>query len=102
MNYNEVISYIEKRNLMGSVLGLDNIKASVKDLMIYESRYPVGSIIPCGNSLRQIVLRFLLISKNREEMIEDINAINSQASVTDENEEDLLVRMESERIRGLR
>lgn len=44
MNYNEVISYIEKRNLMGSVLGLDNIKALLKKLGNPERSVPAMHI----------------------------------------------------------
>ena len=44
MNYNEVISYIEKRNLLGSVLGLDNIKALLKKLGNPERSVPAMHI----------------------------------------------------------
>ena len=72
----------------------------IPGLFQYESRYPVGASIPDGNSLRQLVMRFLIISDSREMLAESVGILNHTVSVRDMQGNDLIVRMKPERIMG--
>ena len=64
----------------------------------YESRYPVGAKTPNGNTLRQLMIRFVMICDNREQMAYDIQFLNEHIRVLDENRKNMVLKMEPKRV----
>lgn len=95
-----VVSLAGIGGIVADIDGIETILSDIPGLLQYENRYPIGSRIPDGDSLRQLVLRFLLICKNRKEMVEHIETINNTIRFIDDSGRDLLVRMKPERILG--
>ena len=95
-----IVSLASKGGVVAEINGLEAITNKIPGLFQYESRYPVGSLIPDGDSLRQLVMRFLLITESREELAERVEAINRTISLKDRKGNDLLVRMMPERVLG--
>ena len=60
----------------------DAVKA-VPSIVDSECRYHEGDIVPDGNTLRQIMLRFVLICNNRKQLVKDIEYINNTVKVLD-------------------
>lgn len=92
--YCGVVSFVAKGGIVGSITGLEETVAQVKSVIEYESRYPVGSMTPNGDTLRQLMIRFVMICENKEQMAADIARLNENISVKDANGDELVVKME--------
>ena len=93
-----IISFAAIGGQVGRIDGLDETVSQVPSIIQYENRYPVGSITPDGNTLRQLMLRFIM---NRLDMMKDISYINDHIQVYDTNGKNMVVKYEPSRILGL-
>lgn len=96
-----VISFVSKGGVVGKIDGLENAVEKCQSVITYENRYPVGSETPCGDTLRQLMMRFVLICKSRKQMSEDINYLNKTIDVKDSNGVNLVVKMDPLRVFGI-
>ena len=97
-----VVSYVGRGGEVGSILGLDETLKTVSSIIDYEVRYPVGSEIPDGDTLRQLAIRFAMCCESREQMAADIRAINESVRMLDVNGNDMSIKMVPERVFGSR
>lgn len=96
-----IVSFVAKGGIVGSIQGLEEAVNSTPSVLAYESRYPVGSLTPNGNTLHQLMIRFVMACENREEMARDIERLNSLISVRDIDGEDMVIKMEPKRVFGV-
>lgn len=93
-----IISFIARHGTVGTIAGLKETVKALPSVTGYESRYPVGSVTPDTDTLRQIMLRFIMVCDSREQMAEDIAYLNEHITVLNDKGEDMVIRMEPERI----
>lgn len=93
-----VLSYVSPGGIVSRIEGYDSIVKTLPSIIDSECRYKVGDTIPSGNTLRQIVLRFVLICDSLEELANTINRINEGISVLDANGTELCVKFDSSRL----
>lgn len=96
-----VISFVGKGGVVGKIDGLTEAVNATPSVVDYEVRYPVGSEIPDGDTLRQLQTRFVLECDNREQMARDIQYLNDNVQVTGINGKNLVIKMEPNRLYGL-
>lgn len=90
-----VTSFVSKGGKVGKILNYDNIFKMVPSIVDAECRYPEGDDIPRGNTLRQIMLRFVLICDSKKQLIEDVEKINHTVKVFDDNGEDMCLTFDA-------
>ena len=84
-----VTSYVSKGGIVGDIVNYDCIEKEVPSIIDKECRYAIGECTPSGDTLRQIVLRFVLVCDSREQLIKDVRRINSTVKVFDCDGKDL-------------
>ena len=84
-----VTSFVSKGGTVGGIYGYEDIEKKVPSIVDKECRYYVGDTTPCGDTLRQIVLRFVLVCNSREQMVDDVERINREVKVLDDEGKDL-------------
>lgn len=84
-----VTSYVSKGGIVADIVNYDFIEKDIPSIVDKECRYRIGSCTPSGNTLRQIVLRFVLVGDSKKQLIKDIERINETVKVVDCNGEDL-------------
>jgi biotin carboxylase len=80
-----VASFVAKGGTVGEILNFEETVKKVPSIVDSECRYHEGDIVPDGNTLRQIMLRFVLICDKREQLVKDIEYINNSVKVLDED-----------------
>lgn len=93
-----IVSFVAKGGTVGSIVGLEKAVAATPSVVEYESRYPVGSKTPNGDTLRQLMIRFVMICDNREKMAQDIAYLNENITVLNSRGENMVIKMEPERL----
>lgn len=84
-----VTSFVSKGGVVGDIQNYENIETLVPTIVDKECRYQVGDKTPTGDTLRQIMMRFVLICDTKEELINDVEKINNTIRILDTNGEDL-------------
>ena len=95
-----IISFVARGGKVGSIIGLEETVRAVSSVVEYESRYPVGSTTPDGDTLRQLMIRFVMICDSRDRMAEDIAYLNEHITALDENGSNMVIKMLPERLYG--
>lgn len=96
-----VVSFVARGAEVGAIEGLEEAVEATPSVISFESRYPVGSTTPDGDTLRQLMIRFIMVSDDREQMSEDIAYLNGHVAVTDVHGENMVLKMDPERIFGI-
>ncbi len=91
-----VTSFISKGGTIGRICGYENIERKVSSVVDKECRYHEGDVTPNGNTLRQILLRFVLVCDSEEQLIRDVETINKNVQVLDEKGEDMCYRFDAQ------
>ena len=68
------------------------------DILFYENKYPVGTLTPSGDTLRQLMIRFGLLCESREKMMEDLAYLNQRIAVLDDCGRNMVIKMDPERL----
>ena len=89
-----VISYVAKGGKIAEIVGYSNIRDVVSSIVDSECRYHVGDIVPSGNTLRQIVLRFILVCDSIEQLRNAVNTINERVSVIGTNGKEMCLKFD--------
>lgn len=84
-----VTSFVSKGGKVGKIIGYDKVLQNVSNIVSSECRYHEGDVTPNGDTLRQIVLRFVLVCESKEQLIDDVETINKTVSVLDDKGEDM-------------
>lgn len=93
-----VVSFVTKGGVVGKIIGLEEAVKATSSVIDYESRYPEGSTTPDGNTLRQLMIRFVMICENREQMARDIRYLNDHIQVLNDMGEDMVLRFQPEEL----
>lgn len=84
-----VTSFVSKGGKVGKIIGYDDIQKAVPSIVDKECRYQAGDETPNGNTLRQIMLRFVLVCDTKEQLINNVERINQTVKVLDSSGDDL-------------
>lgn len=96
-----VVSFVGRGGTVGSIEGLEEAIAATPSVIDYEVRYPVGSEVPDGDTLRQLLIRFVMVCEDRGQMAKDIDFLNTSVQVKDVNGNYMAIKMTPERLFGL-
>lgn len=84
-----VTSFVSKGGRIGNIINYCDIEKEVLSIIGKECRYQIGEETPDGNTLRQIVLRFVLLCDSKEQLVDDTERINKTVKVLDLDGNDL-------------
>ena len=93
-----IVSFAGKHGTVGSITGLDETVAKLPDVLEYESRYPVGREVPDTDTLRQLMIRFVILSESRAAMEQTVRTLNEQIQVLNTEGEDMTVKFDPARL----
>lgn len=93
-----VVSFVGRGGEVCSVTGLPDAVEGLADVVTYENRYPVGSTIPNGDTLRQLAVRFVLDCPSRDAMSDIVLRLNESVEVLGANGESLVIKMDPKRV----
>lgn len=80
-----VTSFVSKGGRVGKILHYEETAHALPSIVDSECRYQEGDDTPNGNTLRQIMIRFVLICDSVEQLITDVEYINHAVKVLDVN-----------------
>ena len=84
-----VTSFVSRGGRIGKIINYKETVQALDSIIDSECRYQDGDETPNGNTLRQIVIRFVLICDTKEQLINDVEFINSSVKVLDNNGNDM-------------
>mgnify|MGYP002558581572 CR=1 FL=1 len=93
-----IISFVAKHGTVGTICGLEDAVAATPSVIGYESRYPVGSVTPDTDTLRQLMIRFVMICDSRELLAKDVTYLNEHITVLNDKGENMVIKLSSKRI----
>lgn len=87
-----IISFVARHGVVGRIAGLEEAVASTPSVVEYECRYPVGATTPDTDTLRQLMIRFVMICENRDQMAKAVEFLDENIEVLDENGKDMVLK----------
>lgn len=87
-----VLSFVSGGGKIEKIKGFKEVISKCDSIVDAECRYNEGAVIGQGNTLRQIVMRFVLVCKDIEELQSSIQYINKNVFVLDDSGKDICVR----------
>lgn len=90
-----VTSFVSKGGKVGKILGYEDIEKAVPSVVSKECRYQEGDETPNGNTLRQIMMRFVLVCDSKEQMVNDVGEINHIVTVLNDKGEDMCLKFDA-------
>ena len=93
-----IISFVAKGGTVGCINHLEESIASTPSVVAYESRYPVGSVTPDGDTLHQLMIRFVMVCDSREAMEKDIAYLNESITVLNTDDENMVIKFDPQRL----
>lgn len=95
-----IVSFTAHHGVVGSITGLEETTAEVSSVLEYENRYPIGSETPDTDTLRQLMIRFVMLADSREKMAEDVKKLNDNIIVLNYAGENMVEKFAPERLFG--
>ena len=93
-----IVSFVAHHGIVGSISGLEETVARNRGVIEYENRYPVGREVPDTDTLRQLMLRFVMVCGNRKQLAEDVEMLNNGITILDENGKNMVLKFSPERL----
>lgn len=93
-----IVSFVSKGGKIREIRGLEEAIALTPSVVEYENRYPVGSEIPNSDTLKQLMIRFVMICESREQLASDVDYLNEHIQVFDENGSSMIIKIEPSRL----
>ena len=90
-----VTSFVSKGGRIGKIINYEETSSALESVVDSECRYHEGDETPDGNTLRQIVIRFVLICNSVEQLISDVEFINRSVKVLDEKGNDMCLTFDA-------
>jgi hypothetical protein len=90
-----VTSFVSKGGEIDKIIGYEETISRIRSLVDAECRYHAGDVVPNGDTLRQIVMRFVLVCDTIEEMVADIREINNTIQVLGRDGKDMCLRFDA-------
>jgi len=91
-----LISFVTKGGVVGDIEGIELVTEKYKEIIGHECRYKVGDITPNGNTLRQIMIRFVIVSNGVDEMTKIIQYINNTVKVLDNEGNEMCLKFDAQ------
>ena len=95
-----IVSFVAKGGVVGSIEHLEETCAALPSVVAYESRYPVGAETPEGDTLAQLMIRFVMVCDTREQLAHDIEVLNEGIVVKDVHGADMVIKFDGTRVLG--
>jgi biotin carboxylase len=92
-----IVSFVGKGGIVGEIQNLEETVNSIPAIRLYENRYKVGDLVPSGNTLRQLMTRFVMIEDSREALVEDVRLINKSIDIFDDAGEEIIIKINPDR-----
>lgn len=89
-----VTSLVSRGGRVGIIKGLERVQ-SLRSVVDSECRYHEGDETPNGNTLRQIMIRFVLICESLEQLVSDVEYINNSVKVLDEEGQNMCLTFDA-------
>lgn len=96
-----IVSFVARGGVVEQINGLEEAIAATPSVIDFESRYPVGSKTPDTDTLRQLMIRFVMVCDSRDQMARDIGYLNEHITVLDDAGNDMVIKMLPERVFGI-
>lgn len=93
-----IVSFAAHHGMVGSITGLDCTDFASLGVLSYENRYPVGREVPDTDTLRQLNIRFVMLTESRAQMADCIRQINARVSVFNTDGACMVEKFDPERI----
>lgn len=93
-----VYSFIARGGTVGSIRGLEEAVSQTSSVIDYENRYPVGSTTPDGDTLRQIMMRFVMVCDSMDSLKKDIDFLNSSIDVYDIDGREMVIKLNASQL----
>lgn len=88
------VSFATKGGVVGKILHLEESVKAIPDVIEYECRYKEGAETPSGNTLRQLMLRFVIVSENKDVFKKNIHYLNHHIQVMDNQGQEMCIRFD--------
>ncbi|MDE6035227.1 MAG: ATP-grasp domain-containing protein [Ruminococcus sp.] len=95
-----IVSFVAEHGIVGEIRGLEENVTRLSGVLDYENRYPVGTETPDTDTLRQLMIRFVMLCDNRNQMAEQISILNKNIEVLNTDGENMVIKFDSERLFG--
>lgn len=95
-----IVSYAAHHGTVGSIEGLEEAVSVCRGVLGYENRYPVGREVPDTDTLRQLMIRFIMLCEGRQQMAEDIKKLNDHIHVRNTEGNDMIEKFDPKRLFG--
>lgn len=93
-----IVSFVVRGGTVGNITGLEEAVKATSSVIGYENRYPIGCKTPDGDTLRQLMPRFVMVCDSREQMAKDVKYLNENIDVINEQGENMVLKLKPERI----
>lgn len=93
-----VVSFASAGGTVDRIEGLEETVLQMDCVIDVENRYPPGTTVPSGDTLRQLALRFVMVCESRRAMADNIARLNSHIRILDTDGEPMQVTLDPERI----
>ena len=93
-----IVSFVAKHGIVGTIEGLEEAVKVTSSVISYESRYEIGSKTPDTDTLRQLMIRFVMICDSREQIARDVAYLNEHITVLNDRGEDMVIKLDPQRI----
>ena len=93
-----IVSFAAKKGVVGEIKGLEEAVKSTPSVIDYECRYSKGCTIPDTDTLRQLMVRFVMVSESREKMAQDVDYLNNHITVLDKEGKNMVIKCDPNRI----
>lgn len=90
-----VTSFVSKGGRIGKIINYEKTAHALSSIVDSECRYHEGDETPNGNTLRQIVIRYVLICDTVEQLIADVEFINNSVKVLDVDGNDMCLTFDA-------
>lgn len=95
-----IVSFAGHHGVVGNISGLGELDLSALSVLSVENRYPVGKEVPDTDTLRQLMMRFVMLCDDRSRLAESIARINGSVKVTNTDGNSMIEVFDPQRLYG--
>ncbi len=95
-----IVSFAGHHGTVGRITGLDQLDQPALGILNYENRYPEGREVPDTDTLRQLMIRFVMLCNDRDTLANSIAVINNTVRVTNSSGQSMIEVFDPDRLYG--